>query len=284
MDAPPILPVPPPDSFSQSPTPTAVARWRLWLSWVLLASYPLVIAGLHFLGPAGAPGEEAQPVLPGSVRDLLILSGQNLFLFGILAAICWALARPGWTQLRLNRWPGFITWLLAFGYSVGVRLLAAAPIMAVLAYKLFQGEKLMDQMDLRSKVENVVAIDPLSDPVYLLLATTLISFVVAGLREELWRAGVIAIGEELLPRRWSTTARNITLIAVSAAIFGLGHLQQGAIGVVQITIVGAAFGSIIVYHRSTWLAVIAHGFFDAATFVMLRLLKETGELEKLLGR
>ena len=36
-------------------------------------------------------------------------------------------------------------------------------------------------------------------------------------------------------------------------------------------LIGFALGSIMVFHRSTWLAVIAHGMFDAASFVMIAL-------------
>ncbi|MCE2827771.1 MAG: CPBP family intramembrane metalloprotease, partial [Verrucomicrobium sp.] len=120
----------------------------------------------------------------------------------------------------------------------------------------------------------------------LLLAVTLLSFVTAGLREELWRAGFMAAMRDLLPaswwvprprgssegwfawqsRRWGPT---VLVALLAAVIFGLGHLPQGPGGVVLTGVVGFILAMVMIGHRSLWAAVVAHGFFDASTFVLL---------------
>jgi membrane protease YdiL (CAAX protease family) len=138
----------------------------------------------------------------------------------------------------------------------------------------------------RPKLEALLEFDALADPIYVLLAITLLSFVTAGLREELWRAGFMAAVRDLLPRswwiprprkpsepwlRWQLRRRGPTLLVagLAAVVFGLGHLPQGIGGVVLTGVVGFILALVMIGHRSLWAAVIAHGFFDASTFVLL---------------
>jgi membrane protease YdiL (CAAX protease family) len=39
----------------------------------------------------------------------------------------------------------------------------------------------------------------------------------------------------------------------------------------------------MLFHRSLWVAVLAHGFFDATSFALLALVERLGILEKLKG-
>jgi membrane protease YdiL (CAAX protease family) len=52
-------------------------------------------------------------------------------------------------------------------------------------------------------------------------------------------------------------------------LFGSGHTVQGALGVCATTLLGLGLGGIMLWRRSIWEAVIAHGFFDASTFLAL---------------
>jgi membrane protease YdiL (CAAX protease family) len=98
---------------------------------------------------------------------------------------------------------------------------------------------------------------------------TLVSFVLAGLREELWRAGVLAGLIGLFPGQFSTNPRKFIAVALAAIVFGLGHLPQGWGGVGLTACLGMGLGVIMVLHKSIWEAVFAHGFFNAASFTML---------------
>ena len=104
---------------------------------------------------------------------------------------------------------------------------------------------------------------------YFWLTITLVSFVVAGLREELWRAGTLAGMRALWPNLFEGRDGQIAGVAVIAIIFGLGHLAYGAISAAMAGIVGFLLGIVMVMHQSIWPAVIAHGAFDATTFALL---------------
>jgi membrane protease YdiL (CAAX protease family) len=73
----------------------------------------------------------------------------------------------------------------------------------------------------------------------------------------------------LFPRRFAGFRGQLRAVIIAAVLFGLGHTAQGW-GAVGITaILGVGLGAIMVWHRSIWDAVIAHGFFDASTFLFL---------------
>ena len=110
------------------------------------------------------------------------------------------------------------------------------------------------------------------DPVYFVLCLTLLSFVVAGLREELWRAGMLAGCQALFPAQFATWRGRVMAVGIVGLLFGLGHTTQGFAGVAVTTLLGVGLGTIMLWRRSIWEAVIAHGFFDAATFLFLYLL------------
>jgi membrane protease YdiL (CAAX protease family) len=123
---------------------------------------------------------------------------------------------------------------------------------------------------LRPEIENVVDARALEDPLYFALSLTLISFVVAGLREELWRAGMLAGLNALFPQLFNTPAGRWAAAGIAAVVFGIGHLTQGFGGVLMTAILGLGLGLIMMRHRSIWDAVFAHGFFNATTFAMLQ--------------
>ena len=55
-----------------------------------------------------------------------------------------------------------------------------------------------------------------------------------------------------------------------AVIFGLAHAGMGWGAVFMTTLLGVGLGAIMVWYNSIWEAVLAHGFFNATTFVFLR--------------
>ena len=132
----------------------------------------------------------------------------------------------------------------------------------------------------RPKVENVLNLEALRDPVYLITVVTLVSFVVAGLREELWRAGMMAALLALLPARWRNWRGQTVAITFAAVIFGLGHLPQGPAGVLLTGLLGLGLGGIMTFHRSLWIAVLAHGLFDATSFLGIWALQHYGVLKQ----
>ncbi len=280
-------------------------RWRsvAFLLWV--GFYPLMVgllgAWLHRDTPSRGPA------LPSTVTGLIAVCVESVAVFALIFGVGVWLGRPTrrelfWSPMRL--WD----WLWGALWSIGVRLGAVVMVYgALIPFWLVEslrsaaagpaaGQPSMEErfQQFRPKLESLLQFDALGDPVYLLLAVTLLSFITAGLREELWRAGFMAAVRDLLPRSWWIPRPRATsegwwrwqvrrlgptvLVAfLAAVVFGLGHLPQGPGGVVLTGVVGFILAMVMIGHRSLWAAVIAHGFFDASTFVLLAVIVRNKE-------
>lgn len=285
MEAPPVIVAAAPPVL---PPATRKASWRWVVMLVVLASYPLVLGLLaEVLARFGfrAASSDA-PALPTTTRGLLVVCVENVGLFVLLFAVAWCFARPSLDELW-GRWHRpWLTLGLGAGYSVGLRFavgVGGAGIFA--AFYLWQhvtGGKEIALDDFRPKIEHLISPEALHSPLYLFLTVTLVSFIVAGLREELWRAGMLVAFNALLPERWRNWRGRTVAITFAAVIFGLGHLPQGPAGVVVTGLLGLGLGWMMTFHRSLWIAVLAHGFFDATSFVGLWALERSGWLKQLI--
>ncbi len=236
----------------------------------LLAVYVVIPA---ILGASRRPGDAA--VLPGSVGAVLFLSVWELCIFGGLFLIVMVLARLGPSDLRL-RWRGG-WWIVpaSMGWSVALRLAVGLVLGACLVmWRWATGAPESSLEGIRPHVEAIVDIDALRDPAYLLVMLTVVSFVLAGLREELWRSGMIRLLGGAVPRWFGGRSGAWLAIVPVAIVFGLGHTPQGPAGIAVTTLLGIGLGAILVLHDSIWAAVLAHGFFNAATFAVLPLLAD----------
>lgn len=235
----------------------------------------LIVLGTYVLVPAflGLSQEEApQALLPGSVRGVLLLCGIELGLFSLAFGLATFLARFQARELLLSTplrwwaWPRALGWSLALRLGVGI-LLAGT----LAAFQWARGEPFggLGMENARPKIEAMVDVAALRDPVYLALMITLVSFVLAGLREELWRAGMIVLLGRVAPGWFGGRFGPWIALIPVAILFGLGHTPQGWIGVAATTALGLGLGAIMLFHRSLWDAVLAHGFFNATTFALL---------------
>ena len=112
----------------------------------------------------------------------------------------------------------------------------------------------------------------------------MVSFGVAGLREELWRSAFLAGLRALWPQRFGSRAGQIAAVAIAAIVFGFGHLGMGLLAVLFAGLLGFGLGLIMVFHRSIWPAVIAHGMFDATSLALLPWVAEKlQEIQRTLG-
>jgi hypothetical protein len=302
LAAPPVIPtqggIPPvlahPDALHPG---TVRPRWRSVAFLLLVGFYPLILGVLsQFLRIDGA---SRGPALPPTIQGLILVCLESVAVFALFFGAGAWVGRPTRKELfwQPMRW---WDWLWGALWSVGVRLGAVAAVYGALVPFLvveslqskFAGEaaagpSMEDRIQqFRPKLEALLQFDALADPIYLLLAVTLLSFLTAGLREELWRAGFMAAVRDLLPRswwiprsrnpsehwlRWQARRWGPTLLVagLAAVVFGLGHLPQGIGGVILTGVVGFILALVMMGHRSLWAAVIAHGFFDASTFVLL---------------
>jgi membrane protease YdiL (CAAX protease family) len=255
------------------------SRRRWWIHLLLLGSYPLLI------GAAGSLGDQAhQPVLGAGSRALLLICGFELLVFAVVFGLAWLASRASLQQLFLF-WRGGL-WIVpaSIGYSVVIRiglvvLIGCLGGVLVLT-RVLTPESLAEFFKANQpQVEALVDVSALrNDPLYFWLSVTVVSFIVAGLREELWRAGFLAALRVLWPGGFGSLRGQTFAVAVGSVIFGLGHLIQGPLAVLLTTLLGFALGMIIVLHRSIWPAVIAHGMFDATTFALLPWIQKMEQL------
>ena len=165
--------------------------------------------------------------------------------------------------------------LLGAAYSVGLRIVVgvATALVAVvlLATQVTTLDSLQDFfVKHRPGIENTVDVSALRDnPGYFWLTVTIVSFVVAGLREELWRSSFLAGMRALWPRQFGSTFGQICAVFIAAIIFGLAHLSMGILAALMGGVLGLSLGLIMVLHRSIWPAVFAHGFFDATSMALI---------------
>jgi membrane protease YdiL (CAAX protease family) len=238
----------------------------------------IVLGGFPLLGLIGrlASGHASRgPFLSGRVAGLLFVCAIEFLVFSIIFLAAWLASRASREELMLTWRPGW--WVLPLGaaYSLALRLglglVAVAVIMVVAASHVTTPEKIQEYVKVnRPDVESMVSVPALrQDPAYYWLTLTLVSFVVAGLREEMWRSGTLAAMRALWPRAFGSRAGQCAAMALIAIAFGAMHLRMGVIAAIGAGVLGLMLGLIIVLHKSIWPAVIAHGFFDAATFALL---------------
>jgi membrane protease YdiL (CAAX protease family) len=267
----PALPSEPPESPPPIPIVRETPRWRWLIHLLVIGSYPAL--GLFF---RSASGRVAQgPALSGNVRGLLVVSAAEIIVFSIFLAVACLISRASREQLMLRWRPGWWVAPLGIGYSIVLRIgliVIAVTVMAVVAAtQTVTPEKVQEYVTAnRPDVEALVSVPAMrSNPAYYWLTITLVSFVVAGIREEMWRAGTLAAMRALWPRAFGSTLGQCVAIALIAVAFGAMHLRMGVLAAVGAGLLGLMLGIIIILHKSIWPAVIAHGVFDATTLALL---------------
>jgi membrane protease YdiL (CAAX protease family) len=267
-------PLPPsaatPDEDERQP----VARWRWWIHLILIGGYilPRIVLGLEY--------PRDNPALSRSTTGLILVSLLELSVFALIFGIACLISKPTREQLFLRWRPGWWVLPLGIGYSIVIRLVAGVAILTVIvvmiATHVFTPASAQQFMTTnRPDVEKLVDVEAMKhNSAYFWLTVTLVSFVVAGLREELWRAGTLAAMKALWPRAFNSLGGQIMAISLIAVVFGTAHLQLGLVAAVTAGILGLFLGIIIVLHRSIWPAAIAHGMLDATTFALLPLIMQ----------
>ena len=258
-----------PPTLAEAQAHPARAKWRWAIHLFLLAGYVLGVGIGGVLMKSQNDGS-SEPAMPGNVAALAQMCALEMGLFLVIFGVAWVFSRANADELFL-KWRGGIRPVLwGIAYSIALRFVIMVVVVLVAApVFLWKGEKAVE--GLRPKTEAIVNTNALKDPAYVLFAVTVVSFGMAGFREELWRVGIMAGCAGLAPMFFSTRRGQFIAVAIAAVIFGVGHAPQGIGGVVITAALGLALGFIIVRHQSIWEAVMAHGFFDATTFAALYL-------------
>jgi membrane protease YdiL (CAAX protease family) len=282
----------PTDGPSPLPDPqpagaVAINRRRWWIHLSLISAYILLV------GLFGREHSEAHahiPALSHTVRGLLIVCTIGLLLFALVLGLALVASRASRDDLLLRWRRGFWPVPLGIGYSVAIRLALAIITMAagiaLIVTHVMTAQSLQEFVAAnRPDVEAIVDISAMrQNPIYFWLTLTLVSFVVAGLREELWRSAFLAGLRALWPQHFGTRTGQIAAVAIAATVFGFGHLGMGLLAVLFAGLLGFGLGLIMVFHRSIWPAVIAHGMFDATSLALLPWIAEKlQEVQRTLG-
>lgn len=247
-----------------------VSRWRWWIHLVLITSYVLVVGVVGL-----ARNKSNHPALSHTASGLILVCSMELLLFGFVFGLAWLTSRASLDDMLL-RWRGNVMpVLLGAAYSIGLRiavgLVAALVVVLLGATHVMTADSMRDFVAKnRPGIENMVDVAALRDnPAYFWLTLTVVSFVVAGLREELWRSSFLASLRTLWPRQFGSTFGQICAVFIAAIIFGLAHLSMGILAALVAGLLGLGLGVIMVVHRSIWPAALAHGFFDATSMALI---------------
>jgi len=200
-----------------------------------------------------------------------------MLLFGFLFGLAFYCSRVTPRELLL-RWRGRIKPLWqGIGYSIAFRFIVGCLITIAFTALILAGVlapyQIRDIATAQSSgFERIVSASAMrSDPVYFWLSLTWISFILAGLCEELWRSAFLAAVKALWPRAFHSWLGKLGAVLVAAMIFGFGHTTQSPMAVLHACLMGICLGTIMLVHRSIWPAVIAHGCFDATSMLIIAL-------------
>ena len=283
--SPPEGPAPRSDALPAGSAPRLHRRW--WLHLGLVSAYILLVG---MMGREQREARTQMPALSHTAGGLLVVCGLELLIFAAVLGLALMASRASRDDL-LWRWrQGFWPVPLGIGYSIAIRfavgIIVMVTVMALIATQAVTAQSL--QRFLAAKGPSLEAIADISamrqNPLYFWLTLTVVSFLVAGLREELWRSAFLAGLRALWPQRFGSRAGQIAAVAVAAILFGFGHLGLGLVNVLVAGLLGFGLGLIMVFHRSIWPAVIAHGMFDATSLALLPWVAEKlPEIHRTLG-
>jgi membrane protease YdiL (CAAX protease family) len=252
--------------------PTIPRRRRWWYHTILIGSYVLCPGILGMVQGK----RDFVAVRPHPVSGVLSSSAHEMILFGLVFGLAFYLSRATTDDLLL-RWRGYFRpiWTGA-GYSIGLRLAMSFFLKLLFVILVASGALYSHQvLDLtaaqHSGLSHVVSSSSLrSSPAYFWISLLFTSFIMAGLREELWRSAFICGLKALWPEQFSSRLGQIAAVSIAAAIFGFAHTTQSPLAVLSAGLTGFGLGLIMIYHRSIWPAVIAHGLFDATSMLAIR--------------
>ncbi len=246
------------------------ARWRWW-AYLVLINQDVVWSGIvgSLASKTAHHHTSASPAM-----ELLFNLSIELLIFGVIFGLAFFLTRVSIEDLLLQ-WRGVIrpVWQ---GIFYAVALLLAIPVLIMLMLFVLRILGVLapgQMMDIfaagRRGTDRLLDSSALRhDRIFFWLALTLVSFVFAGFREELWRSAFFVGARALWPQTFKSRLGQVAVVALAAAMFGFGHALQGSVAVLNAGLIGFVLGLIILSHRSIWPAVIAHGLCDAVAIAM----------------
>ena len=179
----------------------------------------------------------------------LLLSLSSVWMSSWIRGVSWSefgLSRP-------KRW--FRTVLLSIGVYVGFILTFVLIVSPILKFAF--PDSIADLSRFEHLRGNLVS---------LIINIIVHAFITAGFVEEfLWRGYLINRLVDLQGKK--TIVTMIMAVVCSALIFGVGHFNQGLMGIVKISLIGLMFGAaFLIIRRNLWPLVIVHIILDVVSF------------------
>jgi membrane protease YdiL (CAAX protease family) len=232
----------------------SVAQLGLALGGFIVARLALERGGVFDEISVALPGWEipAHVFIQGALALALTWLALRLYRDG---AVSIGLAKPRRPWLEIGR--GFM--LVGGIYVVMVPLMLATML-------LIRGPARESMVQQKTEVLRVVAQIP--------LAALFPSAVMAGVYEEVFVRGLLQsrVAKVFAGAKPQGLALRLSAVLIASVLFGLGHLYQGPVGVMQTTVVGVILGVSAVVWRSIWPAVVAHVVIDTVGLLVSRVL------------
>jgi CAAX protease family protein len=171
------------------------------------------------------------------------------------------------TVLTIHRDAGEASWLPGSGFIIG--FMGAALVALFLPIVLMMRSE-TTRARIAKSLENLNFILPKTAEErrwFVLVAMT------AGVCEEILYRGFLIHYFRELP----VSIGLIGALILSSCVFGFAHLYQGAVGIVQTTILGAIFGLIFIVTGTLFLPMILHALIDLRILLILR--EKSGSLD-----
>jgi uncharacterized protein len=169
-----------------------------------------------------------------------------------LATVSLALRRSGPGSLGLTR---------TGGRGLAAKMLLFAGLWSILQL----GVTMPVANHLSGRRQDLSGFDGLQGNLGMLVVLLLLSWTLAAIGEEVAYRGYLftRLREALGDGRVGVTIG----ILVSSLLFGLGHTEQGLIGVVIVTLDAVAWSCLRIHYDTLWAPILAHGFNNTIGFV-----------------
>lgn len=188
---------------------------------------------------------------PDSLRLPVVVVLQGVLLIGVVSVLL-ARRRRRWVSIGLVAPRPYDLWrgVVAFGGCLTINLLFIQAL-----YSLAP-----NTVEAHTEQLGLIAHQLTHGLPFPILVAVL---VFVGVYEELFARGLLlGLCRTLMGGTWVP-------VLTSSFLFGLGHLYQGWIGVIQTTLIGFVLALAVIRWRTLWPAIIAHSTLDIAAIVVM---------------
>jgi CAAX protease family protein len=145
-----------------------------------------------------------------------------------------------------------------------VHVSVSVPLALILSKTSFLGREMSQRLDALRGLFTEVNLGELALAMILL----------AGFEEVVFRGFLLPRVRSLLGRWW-------VAVVVVQLLFGLGHLYEGGLAVLQTAVLGACFAAAFLWRAHLGSAIVAHAAFNTLTITLMAAVQRSGLLEKL---